>query len=459
MSETKTAIVVLAAGLGTRMKSRLPKVLHPIAGRPMIRHILATLETLAPDRLVFVIGEEMDAVRRAVAPHPTVIQKERLGTGHAVMMAMPALRGFEGDVLIVYGDTPLLSAETLANMLRARRAASLAAPQPTAVVLGFRPSEPGAYGRLVVGGDGMLQAIVEAKDATEEQLRIDLCNSGVMAVDAARLFDLLDRIDNNNAKREYYLTDIIALARRDGLACGVVEGRATELMGINSRAELAQAEQAVQAELRAQAMAAGATLVDPATAFFSYDTRVGRDVLVGPFVVFATGVSVGDDVQIRGFCHLEGVTIEAGAQIGPFARLRPGASIGPGAHIGNFVEVKNAVVQTGAKVNHLTYIGDARVGAGANVGAGTITCNYDGYFKEHTEIGAGAFIGSNTSLVAPVRIGDGAIVGAGSVVTQDVPADALMLSRGPRIEKDDWARNFRERRGAQKAALKPSNKS
>jgi bifunctional UDP-N-acetylglucosamine pyrophosphorylase/glucosamine-1-phosphate N-acetyltransferase len=454
MSETKTAIVVLAAGLGTRMKSRLPKVLHPIAGRPMIQHVQATLETLAPDRLVFVIGEEMEAVRRTVAPHPTVIQKERLGTGHAVMMAMPALRDFEGDVLIVYGDTPLLSAETLASMLRARRAASRAA-----VVLGFRPAEPGAYGRLVVDGDGMLQAIVEAKDATEEQLRIDLCNSGVMAVDAARLFDLLDKVDNNNAKREYYLTDIIGLARRDGLACGVVEGRATELMGINSRVELAQAEQAVQAELRAQAMASGATLVDPATVFFSHDTRLGRDVVIGPFVVFATGVTVGDDVQIRGFCHFEGVTIEAGAQIGPFARLRPGASIGPGAHIGNFVEVKNATVETGAKVNHLTYIGDARIGSGANVGAGTITCNYDGYFKEHTEIGAGAFIGSNTSLVAPVRIGNGAIVGAGSVVTQDVPADALMLSRGPRIEKDDWARHFRERRGAQKAALKSSNKS
>ncbi len=326
-------------------------------------------------------------------------------------------------------------------------------------MLGFRPAEPGAYGRLVVDGDGMLQAIVEAKDATEEQLRIDLCNSGVMAVDAAQLFRLLDRVDNANAKREYYLTDIVGLARQDGLACGVVEGSEAELMGINSRIELAQAEQAVQSELRARAMAAGATLVDPATVFFSHDTRLGRDVVIGPFVVFATGVSVGDDVQIRGFCHLEGVTIETGAQIGPFARLRPGASIGPGAHIGNFVEIKNASVETGAKVNHLTYIGDARIGRGANVGAGTITCNYDGYFKEHTDIGAGAFIGSNSSLVAPVRIGDGAIVGAGSVVTQDVATDALMLSRGPRVDKDEWARNFRERRSAQKAALKSAKKS
>ena len=455
MTASKTAIVVLAAGLGTRMKSRLPKVMHPIAGLPMIRHVLATLETLAPDRLVFVIGDEMEGVKRAVAPYPTVVQQERLGTGHAVMAARSVLRGFEGDVLIVYGDTPLLSSETLARVLQARRAA----PHPAVVVLGFRPADPGAYGRLVVDADGMLQAIVEAKDATEQQLRIGLCNSGVMAVEAARLFPLLDRIDDNNAKGEYYLTDIIALARRDGLACGVIEGRESELLGINSRIELARAEQVVQTELRARAMAGGATLIDPATVFFSHDTRLGRDVVVGPFVVFAAGVSVGDDVHIRGFCHLEGVAIEAGAQIGPFARLRPGASIGPDAHIGNFVEIKNASVEAGAKVNHLTYIGDARVGSGANVGAGTITCNYDGYFKEHTDIGAGAFIGSNTSLVAPVKIGDGAIVGAGSVVTRDVATDALMLSRGPRTEKDDWARNFRERRGARKAALKSSNKS
>jgi bifunctional UDP-N-acetylglucosamine pyrophosphorylase / glucosamine-1-phosphate N-acetyltransferase len=454
MIERKTAIVVLAAGLGTRMKSRMPKVMHPIAGRPMIRHLLASLERLTPDRLVFVIGEEMEAVRRAVAAHSAVVQTERLGTGHAVMMAKPVLQGFEGDILIVYGDTPLLSFETLARILQARRAAACAA-----VVLGFRPADAGAYGRLVVDEEGMLRAIVEAKDATEQQLRIDLCNSGVMAVDAAHLFRLLDRIDNNNAKREYYLTDIIALAQEEGLACGVVEGRETELMGINSRLELSRAERVVQRELRAQAMAGGATLIDPDTVYFSHDTRLGQDVVIGPFVVFAPGVTVGDNVDIRGFCHLEGVTIEADAQIGPFARLRPGASIGIGAHIGNFVEVKNASVETGAKVNHLSYIGDARVGSGANVGAGTITCNYDGFFKERTDIGVGAFIGSNTSLVAPVKVGDGAIVGAGSVVTRDVSADALMLTRGPRIEKGDWARTFRELRRAQKAALKPSNKS
>jgi bifunctional UDP-N-acetylglucosamine pyrophosphorylase/glucosamine-1-phosphate N-acetyltransferase len=279
-----------------------------------------------------------------------------------------------------------------------------------------------------------------------------------MAIDGARLPGLLDRVGNDNAKGEYYLTDIVHIARADGLSCGVVEGDEVEFIGINSRADLAKAEAIVQDRLRARAMAGGATLIDPATVFFSHDTRLGRDVTVGPSVVFAPGVSVGDGVEIRPFCHLEGVSIEAGALIGPFARLRPGARIGPGAHVGNFVEIKNASVETGAKVNHLTYIGDARVGAKANVGAGTITCNYDGFFKDHTDIGAGAFIGSNTALVAPVKIGDGAIIGAGSVIARDVPADAMALTRGPHMVKDDWARVFRQRRAAEKAAVQAKKK-
>ncbi len=430
------------------MRSALPKVLHPLAGRPMIRHLLDTLETLEPDRMTIIVGDDMDAVARQVAPYPTVVQKERLGTGHAVMAAREAVADFKGDVLVVYGDTPLLSAETLGRMLAARRSAD----NPAVVVLGFRPREPGAYGRLIVDGNGHLQAIVEAKDATADQLAVDLCNSGVMAVDGGRLFDLLDRVGNDNAKGEYYLTDIVHIACADGLRCRAVEGGEAELIGINSRADLAHAETMLQNELRTRAMAEGTTLIDPATVFFSADTTLGRDTTVGPYVVFGTGVSVGANVTIQPFCHLQNVTIDDGASIGPYARLRPGARIGRDAHIGNFVEIKNASVEAGAKVNHLTYIGDARIGAKANVGAGTITCNYDGFFKDHTDIGANAFIGSNTSLVAPVKIGDGAITGAGSVIVRDVPADALALTRGPHRENPDWARRFRERRGKEKAA-------
>ncbi len=448
MTNSKTAIVVLGAGLGTRMKSALPKVLHPIAGRPMIRHLIDTLETLGPDRMTIVVGDDMEAVARAAAPYPTAVQTERLGTGHAVMAARDSLEDFDGDVLVVYGDTPLLSAATLERMLDARRSPD----NPAVVVLGFRPEDPGAYGRLIVDGAGHLQAIVEAKDATPGQLAVDLCNSGVMAVDGRTLFALLDRVGNDNAKGEYYLTDIVHIARADGLGCRVVEGGEAELLGINSRADLARAEAMLQDQLRARAMAEGATLIDPATVFLGADTILGRDTTVGPYVVFGAGVRVGDNVEIRPFCHLENVVIEDGALIGPYARLRPGARIGPDAHIGNFVEIKNATVEAGAKVNHLSYIGDARVGAKANVGAGTITCNYDGFFKDHTDIGAGAFIGSNSSLVAPVKIGDGAITGAGSVIVKDIAADSLAVTRGPHIERAGWARNFRERRSREKAA-------
>ncbi|MGF1640128.1 MAG: bifunctional UDP-N-acetylglucosamine diphosphorylase/glucosamine-1-phosphate N-acetyltransferase GlmU [Rhodospirillales bacterium] len=454
MTKSETAIVVLAAGLGTRMRSDLPKVMHPLAGRPMIAHLMATLQALTPTRLVVVVGAEMDAVTRAVAPWPTVVQEPRLGTGHALMAAQAALAGFEGDVLVVYGDTPLITAETLQRVLAARRAAA----QPAVVVLGFRPGDPGAYGRLIVGPIGTLEAIVEAKDARPEELAVDLCNSGVMAIDGQRLPGLLARLDRDNAKGEYYLTDIVRFARADGSACGVVEGDEREFIGINTRADLARAEAIVQDRLRARAMADGTTLIDPTSVYFGHDTRLGRDVTVGPGVVFGPGVTVGDRVEIRPFCHLEGVSIEPGAVIGPFARLRPGARIGPGAHVGNFVEIKNASVEAGAKVNHLTYIGDARIGAAANIGAGTITCNYDGFFKDHTDIGAGAFIGSNTALVAPVKVGDGAIIGAGSVVARDVPADALALTRGPHTAKEGWARAFRRLRAAEKAAAQARKK-
>jgi bifunctional UDP-N-acetylglucosamine pyrophosphorylase/glucosamine-1-phosphate N-acetyltransferase len=455
MSKRKTAVVVLAAGLGTRMRSDRPKVMHAIAGRPMIAHVLATVAALDPDQVVVVVGQGMDGVAKAVAPHRTVVQNPRLGTGHAVLAARPLLDGFVGDVVVVYGDTPLVSVETLGRMLAARRSA----PEPAAVVLGFRPANPGDYGRLIESAGGGLEAIVEAKDATAAERAVGLCNSGVMALDGRRLFGLLDRVGNDNAKGEYYLTDIIGLARADGLPCAVVEGDEREFVGVNSRADLAAVEAIVQQRLRAQAMADGVTLIDPATVVFSHDTRLGRDTVVGPFVVFGPGVEVGDNVEILPFSHLEGARVAAGARIGPFARLRPGAAIAADAHIGNFVEIKNAAVESGAKVNHLTYIGDARVGAGANVGAGTITCNYDGFLKSHTDIGEGAFIGSNTCLVAPVKIGAGAIVGAGSAIAKDVPADSLALTRGPFTVLPNWAGRFRQKRAAEKAATRDTEKT
>jgi bifunctional UDP-N-acetylglucosamine pyrophosphorylase / glucosamine-1-phosphate N-acetyltransferase len=450
MTKKKTAAIVLAAGLGTRMESEKPKVLHAIAGRSMIAHLMETLGRFDPDKIVVVVGKGMDAVSDAVAPHACAIQEPRLGTAHAVLAARRELDGFDGDVLIVFGDTPLVSTETIDAMLGARR--SVAAPG--AVVLGFRPPDPGAYGRLILADDGSLEAIVEAKEATPEQKQIDLCNSGVMAIDGAKLFGWLDRIGNDNAKGEYYLTDLIGLARSDGVACAYVEAPVEELLGINTRADLAIAETVVQTELRARAMLGGATLIDPASVYFSWDTELGRDVIVAPNVVFGPGVSVGDGTEIHAFSHIEGARIGRGARIGPFARLRPGADIAETARIGNFVEIKNAKVEVGAKVNHLSYIGDARVGAAANIGAGTITCNYDGYFKDHTDIGAGAFIGSNSALVAPVKVGDGATVGAGSVITKDVAADALAVTRADQRLLKGWAKAFRKRRSAEKEAAK-----
>ena len=444
------AAIILAAGKGTRMKSALPKVMHRVAGRPMVRHVLATLDAVAPQKIAVVVGPDMADVAQAVAQsHPgavTAIQHDRLGTGDAVKAARAVLEGFSGTVLVLYGDTPLTEAATLQKMVAAREAGA------AVVVLGFRPDDPAAYGRLIGEADGTLHRIVEAKDATPDELANNLCNSGVMAIDGAHLFRLLDRIEPNNAKGEYYLTDLVGLATAEGLSARIVEGTPEEALGVNSRAELALAEGIVQDRLRARAMADGATLIDPATVWFSHDTVLGRDVVVHPNVVFGPGVTVGDGVEIRAFCHFEGATIGAGAVLGPYARLRPGAEIGVDAHIGNFVEVKNAAIGQGAKANHLSYIGDADIGAGSNIGAGTITCNYDGFDKHRTVIGAGAFIGSNSSLVAPVTVGAGAIVGAGSTIGGTVAEDALAVERAERFDKPGWAKAFRQRKQGRKKA-------
>ncbi|WP_321389662.1 bifunctional UDP-N-acetylglucosamine diphosphorylase/glucosamine-1-phosphate N-acetyltransferase GlmU [Emcibacter sp.] len=441
MSSTDLAVIILAAGKGTRMKSSTHKVLHPLAGHPMLMHLMDRLVPLSPSRKVVVVGAGKEQVENAVGDiSEIVVQEPQLGTGHAVQVTRDALEGFDGNVLILYGDVPMLTEETLQAMVDARMGDTAA----SVVVLGFRPADTKAYGRLVVNGSGELEAIVEHKDASEEQRKIDLCNSGIMAVDGKELFTLLDLVSNDNASSEYYLTDIVEIARSRGLTCSVVEADEQEVMGINSRRELAEAEAVFQNRRRDWFMAEGVTLIDPNTVFFAHDTRVGRDVVIGPNVFFGPGVTIDDNVKIHSFSHLEGCTVHSGASVGPFARLRPNADIGEGAKIGNFVEIKKSTIEKDAKVSHLTYIGDARVGEGANIGAGTITCNYDGFNKFKTDIGKGAFIGSNTSLVAPVTIGDGAIVGAGSVVTKEVSADALAVTRASQKELGGWALKFRQ---------------
>ncbi len=445
------ATVILAAGKGTRMKSALPKVMHPVAGRPMVNHVLDVAAGLGAERQVVVIGPDMEAVAAAVAPAEAVVQTEQAGTADAVKPARAALAGFDGTVLVLYGDTPLITAETLTRMVEAREAGGHAV-----VVLGFRPADPGPYGRLIEGTNGGLDAIVEAKDASPDQRAVTLCNSGVMAIDGGHLFGLIDRVGNDNAKGEYYLTDVVEIARSDNATCGWIEADEAELMGVNDRIDLAAAEAVAQDRLRRAAMAEGVTMTDPATVYLSWDTRLGRDVVLGPNVVFGAGVSVADGAEIRAFCHLEQAEVGPGCIVGPFARLRPGTKLGARARVGNFVEVKNAVFGEGAKANHLTYVGDASVGEGANIGAGTITCNYDGYLKWRTTIGKGAFIGSNTALVAPVTVGDGAIVGAGSTITKDVADDALATTRAPQRDIDGAAARYRERKAAEKAAQKKS---
>ena len=447
MTEPRFAAIVLAAGSGTRMQSAVPKVLHPIAGRPMILHLLEALRPLEPAETVIVLGAGMEEVARRVAPLECVLQDPPRGTGDAVAAVRHALAGRlapQGpveDVLILFGDTPLLLPETLRRLLQERRRAPAAAIAAAAM----RPADPGLYGRLVLDREGGLERIVEAKDASPEERTIGLCNGGIMAVAARHLFDLVEEIGNDNAKREFYLTDIVGLARRRGLACRAVELPAEEIIGVNSRAELAAAEAAMQQRLRQRAMAAGATLLAPQTVFLSADTRLGRDVVVEPNVVFGPGVSVGEGARLRAFSHLEGAEVGAGAIVGPFARLRPGAILEEEVHVGNFVEVKAARLGKGAKANHLTYLGDAEVGAGSNIGAGTITCNYDGFAKHRTVIGANVFIGSNTALVAPIAVGEGAYVAAGSTVTDDVAADALAIARGRQVEKRGRAAEIRAR--------------
>ncbi len=448
MQPRPIAAIILAAGMGTRMKSDLHKVLHPIAGRPMLLHLIDSVSALSPAHIVVVTGAGREQVEKAVAPLgvATALQAEQLGTGHAVSQAREALAGFDGDVLILYGDVPLVRSETMTRMIE-----RLHAPDaPAVVVLGFRPADAAAYGRMIADADGRLHKMVEFKDATPEERAVTLCNSGLMAARADTVFALLDRVGNDNAAGEYYLVDIVNIANADGRIAAVIETGADEVAGINSRAELAAVDARWQTERRARAMAEGATLMAPETVWFSHDTQVGRDVLIEPNVVFGPGVRVADKAVIRAFSHIEGADIGAAAEIGPFARLRPGSVMGEKSKIGNFVEMKKTVLGPGAKASHLSYLGDTTVGAGANIGAGTITCNYDGFFKYRTEIGAGAFIGSNSALVAPVSIGAGAIVGAGSVVTADVSDDALVLVRPAQQEKPGWAKRFRDAMTAKK---------
>jgi bifunctional UDP-N-acetylglucosamine pyrophosphorylase/glucosamine-1-phosphate N-acetyltransferase len=410
--------------------------------------VLDNLGTLKPNRVVVVVGPDMDSVTKEAAPHPTVIQHEQLGTGHAVSAAKPALGTTEGTVLVLFGDAPFVGAETMKRLVQRREGSD----KPAVVVLGVRPEDSAGYGRLVTDARGNLAKIVEQRDATPEELEIDVCNSGVMAIDGAVLWPLVDAIGNKNAKSEYYLTDIVAIAQGKGRTVTVVEADEDEipLIGINDRIELAEAEALCQQMLRAHALANGATMIDPASVFLSMDTRLGQDVVIGPNVVFGPGVTVADNVEILAFCHISGAQIESGAVIGPFARLRPSSKIGANAHIGNFVETKNAEIGAGAKANHLTYLGDTKVGAKTNIGAGTITCNYDGFVKAQTVIGDNVFVGSNSALIAPVTVGDGALIAAGTVVTRDVAPDAMVIARSEQVEKPGWAAKFRAARQALK---------
>ncbi|MCB1365713.1 MAG: bifunctional UDP-N-acetylglucosamine diphosphorylase/glucosamine-1-phosphate N-acetyltransferase GlmU [Rhodobacteraceae bacterium] len=441
------ALVILAAGKGTRMKSDLPKVLHPIAQAPMLVHAMRAGAALNPERIVVVAGHGAEAVahaaRQADERAVVAIQAEQKGTAHAVAQARPALKGFSGDAVVLYGDTPFLQPETLQRMLAARNDHDL-------VVLGFRAGDPGRYGRLVMR-DEALERIVEYKDATEIERAITLCNSGLMACDATTLFSLIDAVGRDNAAGEYYLTDIVALARGRGLSVTAVTCDEAETLGVNSRAELAAAEAAFQARARADLLGAGVTLTAPETVYLAFDTVIGRDAVIEPNVVFGPDVTVESGATIRAFSHLEGAHVSRGAVVGPFARLRPGAELADNSRVGNFVEIKNARIDEGAKVSHLSYIGDASIGAGSNIGAGTITCNYDGVMKHRTTIGARAFIGSNTMLVAPVSVGEDAMTASGSVITRDVQSQALAVARARQENKPGRARKLFELLKARKA--------
>ncbi|MCW1427994.1 bifunctional UDP-N-acetylglucosamine diphosphorylase/glucosamine-1-phosphate N-acetyltransferase GlmU [Novosphingobium sp. JCM 18896] len=450
-TDTPLALVVLAAGKGTRMKSDRHKVLHSIAGRPMIEHLLASAGALGAERLVVIAGHGRDQLETALGDRATIaVQEPQLGTAHAVLQAREALAGFDGDVLVLYADVPFVRSETMRAMLD-----RLHAPDsPAVVVLGFEPEDALAYGR-VIAEDGRIAKMVEFKDATEAERATRLCNSGLLAARSDALFALLDRVGNDNAQGEYYLPDIVNIAGADGKTCAVVvTADPDEVAGINSRAELAEAEGRWQAARRRRAMDDGATLIAPETVWFAWDTQIGRDVTIEPQVVFGPGVTVADDVVIHAFCHIEGATIASKVEVGPYARLRPGAVLEEKSKIGNFVEMKKAVLGKGAKANHLTYLGDAEVGAGANIGAGTITCNYDGYFKHKTVIGERAFIGSNSALIAPVKIGADAIVAAGSAVSRDVADGELRLVRAEQLVKPGWADEFHDAMKKKKAEKK-----
>ncbi|MDB5736100.1 MAG: glmU [Alphaproteobacteria bacterium] len=439
------AAIILAAGQGTRMKSSLPKVLHKVAGLPLLGHVITALRAASVTRIVVVTSPAGEVVREYAhamgCDH--AIQHQQLGTGHAALAARDALADFIGTLVIVNGDMPLITGDTITECLTAQVRTGLA-------LLTFQPADPAAYGRVMLSPDGYLARIVEYKDATESERAITLCNGGCYAADAQSFFRWAAALKNENGQQEYYLTDVPALARLDGVKCAIAMTDEVSVTGVNSRAELAAAEKLFQDRARTRLLQDGVTMTAPETVFLSHDTQIENDVEIEPFVVFGPGVSVKSGARLRSHSHLEGASVASGAIIGPFARLRPGAAIGENAHIGNFVEVKNANIGAGAKANHLTYLGDAVVGAGANIGAGTITCNYDGFTKALTEIGAGAFIGSDTALVAPVKVGDGAITAAGSVITRDVAADALAIARGTQTEKAGWAKAFRDKKKSER---------
>ena len=450
MNQSNFSAVILAAGQGTRMRSDTHKVLHPIAGKAMLLHLLETVEAMGADRRVVVVGKGREQLEAALEGHgvETALQAEQKGTAHAVQVAEAALSGFDGPVLVLYGDTPFVTRETLQRMLDRLSAAD----SPGVVVLASSPDDGKAYGRVILGEGDHIAKMVEFKDANEAERAVRLCNSGMMAVASADLFRWLEKVGNANAAGEYYLPDIVMVANAEGRHAVVIEGEAFETAGVNSRAELAHLELDWQRRRREEALEQGATLIDPESVWFSADTELGRDCTIEPHVVFGPGVKIADGATIRAFSHIEGATIASGCEVGPFARLRPGAVLEEGSKVGNFVEVKKARLGRGAKANHLSYIGDADVGVKANIGAGTITCNYDGFNKARTEIGDGAFIGSNTALVAPVTVGEGAIVGAGSVITKNVADDSLAVARGEQRGFVGWARRFREKNQAGKGA-------
>jgi len=446
----QVSLIILAAGQGTRMASDLPKVLHRLGAAPLLHHAMAAGQSLDPERIVVVTGHGAEAVAKAAHAFDDSAliahQAEQSGTAHAVLQAESAMAGAGGNAIVLYGDTPFVRAETLQAMVEARE-------RHAVVVLGFDAADPGRYGRLIAQGDS-LERIVEYKDATDEERAITLCNSGVICADAATLFRLCHAVGNTNAAGEYYLTDIVALARAEGLSAGLVLCDEAETMGINTRAELAAAEAAFQRRARLDAMENGVTLTAPDTVFFALDTTIGRDTIIGPNVVFGPRVTIESEAEIKAFCHLEGCHISRGADVGPFARLRPGAELAEGVHVGNFVEIKNAILDEGVKVGHLSYIGDADVGEFTNIGAGTVTCNYDGVMKHRTRIGKRAFIGSDTMLVAPVTVGDGALTASGSVITENVPAEAVAMGRARQVNKPGLATKLFDRLRAIKAGKK-----